>query len=108
MKTKQRAPATSSGHDAGSSGGSGRDKEVPMRAAARRCGGDEEAIKDGGGAGRRVAVADSRHVRLAGPLSGTLFTSCQNSIFLSQQSAETVFFSPVEQAYSVKVGSLEK
>ena len=30
---------------------------------------------------------------LARPLSGALFTFCQNSIFLSQQSAGTVFFS---------------
>jgi len=42
-------------------------------------------------------------VRLAGDwpashLTKSLFTSCQNSIFLSQQSAGTVFFSPAEQA----------
>ena len=36
--------------------------------------------------------------RLASHLTKSLFTSCQNSIFLSQQSAETVFFSPAEQA----------
>ena len=32
------------------------------------------------------------------PLTESLFTSCQNSIFLSQQSAGTVFFSSAEQA----------
>ena len=31
-------------------------------------------------------------------LTKSLFMSCQNSIFLSQQSAGTVFFSPAEQA----------
>ena len=35
---------------------------------------------------------------LARPLTKSLFMSCQNSIFLSQQSAGTVFFSPAEQA----------
>ena len=35
------------------------------------------------------------------PLTESLFTSCQNSIFLSQQSAGTVFFSPAEQAKCV-------
>ena len=35
---------------------------------------------------------------LAGHLIKSLFTFCQNSIFLSQQSIETVFFSPTEQA----------
>ena len=35
---------------------------------------------------------------LARPLSGALFMFCQNNIFLSQQSAGTVFFSPAEQA----------
>ena len=35
---------------------------------------------------------------LALSLTKSLFTSCQNSIFLSHQSAGTVFFSPAEQA----------
>jgi len=35
---------------------------------------------------------------LASHLTKSLFTFCQNSIFLSQQSAGTVFFSPAEQA----------
>jgi len=35
---------------------------------------------------------------LAGPLSGVLFMSCHNNIFLSQQSVRTVFFSSAEQA----------
>ena len=35
---------------------------------------------------------------LALSLTTSLFTSCQNNIFLSQQSAGTVFFSPAEQA----------
>ena len=35
---------------------------------------------------------------LALSLMKSLFTSCQNSIFLSHQSAGTVFFSPAEQA----------
>jgi len=35
--------------------------------------------------------------RLASHLTKSLFTSCQNNILLSQQSAETVFFSPAEQ-----------
>ena len=37
--------------------------------------------------------------RLASHLTESLFTSCQNSIFLSQQSAGTVFFSPAEQKW---------
>ena len=36
---------------------------------------------------------------LAMPLSGALFMFCQNSIFLSQQLAGTVFFSRAEQAH---------
>ena len=43
MNKKWRAPATSSGHGTGWGEGSGRDEEVPARAGARRCGGEEEA-----------------------------------------------------------------
>ena len=37
--------------------------------------------------------------RLASHLTESLFTFCQNSIFLSQQSAEIVFFIPGEQVF---------
>ena len=52
------------------------------------------------GQGDAIHQAQCSAGGLASHLTKSLFTSCQNSIFLSQQSAKTVFFSPAEQAHN--------